>query len=72
LTNGVTMVNANFVLTHNFSGGNAFWKSLQNRSAGHRLGAKRGIFQRAEGVLGAPKAGETTFAEISFHRLFGQ
>jgi hypothetical protein len=40
-------------------------KSLQNWSAEHRLGTKRGTFQRAEAVLVAPKAGEMTFAEIS-------
>jgi len=32
-------------------------KSLQNWSAEHRLGTKRGTFHGAEAVLGAPKAG---------------
>jgi len=40
-------------------------KSLQNWSAEHRLGTKRRAFHRAEAVLGAPKAGEMTFAEVS-------
>jgi hypothetical protein len=40
-------------------------KSLQNWSAEHRLGTKREDFHRVEAVLGAPKAGEMTFAEVS-------
>ena len=50
------------------------WQKLlrgTNWNAEHRLGTKRRTFRRAEAVLGAPKAGEMTFAEFLTALLTG-